>query len=260
MTVNRMDEPETAFVFDVDGTLVASSLQLTDDNRETLLRFSEAMPTYLVSGSEFEKTRWQIGDLVFGPVRGVFNCTGNSFRVGGLPVFQSSFDLTGELADFLQDLLAGSGFTLRTGRHIDRRAGLVNFSVVGRNADLSERRKYVVWDQANGERERIAELINRQFGDVVSAQVAGETGIDLVEPGSDKGRVYRFLKDPFHCSQTGYSHAGFARIVFFGDNCHPGGNDYPLAMQLDQRVDTCHKVTSIGDTYRTLKRILADAA
>ncbi len=258
--MKRMDEPETAFVFDVDGTLVASSLQLTDENRETLLRFCEAKPTYLISGSEFEKTRWQVGDLVFRPVRGVFNCNGNSFRVGGLPVYQSSFDVTGELADFLHDLLAGSGFPLRTGRHIDRRAGLVNFSVVGRNADLSERRKYVAWDQANSERKRIAEQINRRFGDIVSAQVAGETGIDLVEPGNDKGSIYRFLKDPFHCLRTGYSHAGFARIVFFGDNCQPGGNDYPLAMQLDQRIDTCHEVMSIGDTYSTLKRILSDAA
>ena len=110
----------------------------------------------------------------------------------------------------------------------------------------------------NSERERFAALINRQFGEVVTAQVAGETGLDLVEPGSDKGRVYRFLKDPFRCHRTGYSHAGFARIVFFGDNCDPGGNDYPLAARLDQRVDTCHQVTSIHDTYRTLARILSD--
>ena len=253
-----MDERDTAFVFDVDGTLVASSLQLTSGNRDMLLKFSERVPTYLISGSEFEKTRWQIGDLVVKPIRGVFNCNGNSFRVGGSMVFQSSFDLPGELIDFLRDLLARSEFSLRTGRHIERRTGLVNFSVVGRNADLSARRMYVEWDRTSNERERFAELINRRFGDVVSAQVAGETGLDLVEPGSDKRRVYRFLKDPFRCRRTGYSHAGFARIVFFGDNCDPGGNDYPLAKQLDQRVDTCHPVTSINDTYRTMERILSD--
>ncbi len=253
-----MDKLDTAFVFDVDGTLVASSLQLTSEHRDVLQRFSERMPTYLISGSEFEKTSWQIGDLVFKPIKGVFNCNGNSFRVGGSRVFQSSFDLTCELADFLNDLLARSEFHVRTGRHIDRRSGLVNFSVVGRNADLPARRMYVEWDRKNSERERFAALINRQFGEVVTAQVAGETGIDLVEPGSDKGRAYRFLKNPFRCQRTGYSHAGFARIVFFGDNCDPGGNDYPLAARLDQRVDTCHQVTSIQDTYRALEKILSD--
>ena len=259
--MGRTEGDATAFVFDVDGTLVASALNLTDEHRDILERFCQNRSVYLTSGAAFEKTCRQIGDLVFAPrdggVRGIFNCNGNSFHVGGSLVFESFFDLSNELAAYLDELLGSSEFPLRTGRHVEQRSGLVNFSVVGRNADLAARRQYVEWDRETRERERFARLINRRFGDVVTAQVAGETGLDLVEPGSDKGRIYGFLKSPYRCSRTGYAHEGFERIVFFGDNCLPGGNDYPLAKQLDPRIDVCHRVNTIDDTYTELKRILS---
>ena len=42
--------------------------------------------------------------------------------------------------------LASSRWLTRTGNHIEHRPGLVNFSVVGRNARPSQRKNYYEWD------------------------------------------------------------------------------------------------------------------
>ena len=41
------------------------------------------------------------------------------------------------------DKLEESSFPLRTGLHIEERSGMVNFSIVGLNATLGERKLYV---------------------------------------------------------------------------------------------------------------------
>ena len=117
--------------------------------------------------------------------------------------------------------LDNSKFPLRTGNHIEKRVGMWNFSIVGRNATLQERKKYYVWDQAANERKATVEEINRMFPEV-SATAGGEISIDLNHPGQDKSQVAReILKiNPD------------ASLVFIGDRTLPGGNDYALAKEI----------------------------
>ena len=67
---------------------------------------------------------------------------------------------------YLTSKLDNSKFPLRTGNHIEKRVGMWNFSIVGRNATLQERKKYYVWDQAANERETTVEEINRMFDEL----------------------------------------------------------------------------------------------
>ena len=73
----------------------------------------------------------------------------------------------------------------RTGLHIEKRPGMVNFSVVGRNATLGERKLYARFDSVDKERIRIAKEFKTQFPNL-EAVVGGETGIDIFPKGSDK--------------------------------------------------------------------------
>ena len=76
-------------------------------------------------------------------------------------------------------------FPLRTGLHIEKRPGMVNFSVVGRNATMGERKMYVEYDTKSKERIRIAEQF-QNFFPLSQAVVGGETGIDIFSYGKDK--------------------------------------------------------------------------
>ena len=63
---------------------------------------------------------------------------------------------------------------------------MVNFSVVGRNATMGERKMYVEYDTKRKERIRIAE----QFQNFSSqAVVGGETGIDIFPMEKTKSQI-----------------------------------------------------------------------
>ena len=70
----------------------------------------------------------------------------------------------------------------KTGWHFDERPGLLNFSIVGRNAKQHQRKQYVEWDNTYNDRKNIATEFNNLFSDKynVVAQVAGETGMDIM--------------------------------------------------------------------------------
>ena len=116
---------------------------------------------------------------------------------------------------------------------------MVNFSVVGRNATLGERKLYVEWDHKTEERVWIAEKFNLIFPGL-QATVGGETGIDIAPKGADKSQILR----DFDNNDT---------LHFFGDAIFPGGNDMPLAEAIvKQSNGTFYKVSDWKDTWEIL--------
>ena len=116
-----------------------------------------------------------------------------------------------EAREWLEQELADSDFPLRTGLHIEDQSGMVNFSVVGRNATMGERKLYVEWDNENNERNSIAKKFKKQFPSI-EAVVGGETGIDIYPVGADKGQILRDFD--------------IDNDFFFGDRMDNDGNDY----------------------------------
>ena len=132
-----------------------------------------------------------------------------------------------------------SSFDLRTGNHIEDRPSLVNFSVVGRNATPNERKLYVEYDKKTNERQLIADLFNKEFINL-EAKVGGETGIDIGPKGSNKSQILKWIKDD--------------EIHFFGDAMHPGGNDEPLKIALDDYPKSkCYHVDNWQETASILR-------
>ena len=117
-----------------------------------------------------------------------------------------------------------SKFVLRTGNHIEERPGMVNFSIVGRNATLGERKLYVKWDENNLERKHIAAQFNFRFPKL-KAVIGGETGMDIFPKGYDKSQIIR----DFDPTDT---------LHFFGDAMTLNGNDYPLMKVLSNMVES----------------------
>ena len=204
------------FIFDVDGTLTPSRGVMDINFRAFFNTFCLVNDVYLVTGSDKAKTIEQITEPTYNLCKRVYNCNGNDVWEGDVNVHTNDWKLLGRPHEWLAEQLTQSDFPVRTGLHFEHRPGMVNFSIVGRNATHEQRQHYVKWDRERDERKNITAWFNQIFTDL-EAKVGGETGIDISPKGLNKSQI---IKD-FDLNKD--------EIWFFGDAMYEGGNDRPLA-------------------------------
>ena len=236
------------FIFDVDGTLTPSRDRINEDFRLWFLEFVKSNNVYLVTGSDRNKTEEQVGEELFEQVECVYNSSGNTKYKNGICVMNSkNLELPRDAYAFLLKKSISTDFDIATGYHFESRPGLLNFSIVGRNANRVQRKKYVKFDNSTNERQLISDEFNKKFTKKLGlvSQVAGETGLDIIEMGKDKAQI---LKDFTFQDE----------LMFFGDNIQPGGNDYGIAQAIKYgpyKYSECHNVKSWKETWKILKKI-----
>jgi phosphomannomutase len=226
------------FLFDVDGTLTPAREKITAKFHNFFLKFCEKYPVSLVSGSDYIKTQEQLGEEILEKVEYSFNCSGNAVYKKGELVHYSDWRLGEAPRKFLKEYLEKSEYPIRTGNHLEERIGAVNFSVLGRNANMAERLEYYRWDDETEERALLVEEINRQFTGI-EAVIGGQIGIDIYQRGCDKSQVLKWYRDK--------------TVIYFGDKCYPGGNDYPLVAKLS-KPSKYYSVKKWQETYGILKK------
>jgi len=227
------------FIFDVDGTLTPSRQRIDSEFELFFKDFIEKNNVWLITGSDYPKTVEQVGKEICEKVKAVHNCAGNNIWEKGKEIYELDWILPKDIKTWLTLMLEKSEFPFRSGRHIEERTGLVNFSIIGRNCTLGERKMYVKYDKDTNERKTIAKNFNKEFVDLgVVAQVAGETGLDIIPMGADKRQILNYVSPP---------------IIFFGDKTEPGGNDYPLALALENK-DNC-KTIQVNNWEETKKEL-----
>ena len=228
------------YVFDVDGTLTPSRGKIDIGFEKFMLEFANKNKVYLVTGSDYPKTIEQIGKNLAETVMKIYNCSGCDVWEKGKNIRKKSWTLPENAHHWLSEQLAESKFVLRTGLHFEHRSGMCNFSIVGRNATLGERKLYVAWDIQQNERDIIANNFNKLFTDI-EARPGGETGIDIAPKGWDKSQI---LVD-FDSSDE---------IYFFGDRMDEKGNDWPLA-NANKNGKNFH-VKDWQDTWKLLENFI----
>jgi len=226
----------TAYCFDVDGTLTPSRGRIDPAFKQWFCDFQKNHSTYIVSGSDYDKSLEQLGPEVLAGAKMIFSCCGNEVRRDDQIIYQSPWKPSIKLLDELASLLEKSKYPVKTGKHVEIRTGLVNFSIVGRNATIDQRRAYYEYDLANNERHAIAAELAEMFPDL-EIGVAGETGMDICELGANKSQILKHFDE--------------RPIVFFGDRTKPGGNDYPLACV----SELTHSVEDWQHTWELLRMI-----
>ena len=234
---------DNCLVFDVDGTITPSREKIDPIHAETLLELAKKTDVYILTGSDFPKTKEQLGEITK-VVKGCYQCVGNELWIND-ELVQSTpkFDMPKLMLRWCKEKLAESRFPHRTGKkHVDLRAGMMNFSILGRGCTREQREEYIEYDLEYGEREELANEFNDMFK-TFSAQIAGETGIDISEVGKDKGQVFKPLEELYNS------------IIFFGDDTQPGGNDYPFVEKITGFPHRVFSVTGPEDTFETLKSI-----
>jgi phosphomannomutase len=230
------------YIFDVDGTITPSRGQIDSNFAIFFTTFCVENDVYLVTGSDKEKTIEQIGEEIYSLAQRVYNCSGSDVWEGETHIRSDEWKLSSSVRSYLINCLEESSFPLRTGLHIEERPGMVNFSIVGRNATLGERKLYVKHDTANKERDVIAELFNKEFPNLI-ARPGGETGIDISPKGKDKSQIVQ----DFEPNDT---------LHFYGDRMDVLGNDYPLKkVIIENDLGFAIPVTGWKDTWKKLKCI-----
>jgi len=236
------------YLFDVDGTLTPHRQPMTKEFADFFINFCTDNIVYLCTGSGWDKVQEQVPSKVISLCNGVFACSGNEYwsRTSGvdelhlLPDYSSGYEPSEELISDLELFLQSSSYPVKTGQHIEKRTGMINFSTVGRACTLEERKQYAAWDKENGERERIASTLRTKYPDLCF-NIGGQISMDISPLGNDKSRSIALLRK-WHpeCS-----------IHFFGDRLQPGGNDYPVLKELTEK-DSYDQVETYEDTWRIL--------
>ncbi|MEJ6845093.1 hypothetical protein V3589_02570 [Sinorhizobium fredii] len=235
----------TILLFDMDGVLTAARQPMTAEMADLIFAATARHSCYIVTGSDYAKVREQIPQKVIDYMTGIFACGGNEFWSGDQHLSSNDHDFPAEMITAIDALLLASPCPIRTGRYIERRAGMLNVSVAGRNASPDQRRAYSDFDRATGEREAIAETIICRFPGY-DATLGGEISVDIVPKGCGKEQVAALLP----------SNSG--PVYFFGDRLEPGGNDWQLAVALRKAspANRNFRVNSPKDTKVLLEAIL----
>lgn len=227
-------------LFDVDGTLTPSRGTIDPEFKQWLLNDCKH-EFRLITGSDPDKTIEQVGEDLW--AHGItYNCAANHVFNHGKETYKSTWQLPEDLEWMLNARLFSSMWPIRTGKHIEHRVGLANFSTLGRNATPEQRKAYFEWDNIWNERKYTTILINSIWTDV-EATVAGETGIDIYKKGTGKEQVLSTLKfdQPIH---------------FFGDRQEPGGNDHSLAQAiLTNNMGSCYHVNNWQHSWQLLRTL-----
>lgn len=227
------------YVFDVDGTLTPSRQQMDEGFASFFREWMKGKYVYFATGSDYPKTAEQIPEDILHSCVEVYCCAGNQVVHKGEIIRESDWQLPTVCIEFLEPYIYSSQFPERTGQHIEKRTGMTNFSVVGRGANMEQRKAYEEFDSVNKERQTIAMLFNKEFYHLgIRAQVAGATGIDIMRDCDDKAQIAGFINGP---------------ITFYGDKMEAGGNDFPLAQAIKNRQGSQSiMVTNWKDTYAQL--------
>ena len=235
------------FMFDIDGTLTPARLPMTEEMVEMFKGFCERNRVILVTGSDMSKVVEQVPKEIRDLVEGIYTCSGNAYTVGDEIIYENEFRPPEKLIALLEDWKNYSHYPVKTGKHLEYRDGMLNYSTVGRNCTQQEREDYEVWDKENGERAILRERILNMFPSLDCA-IGGQISIDIYPKGLDKSQSY------FRVKGDNPDHA----IIFCGDRLMPGGNDYPFFKAMGENQTRCHPldiavpVSSWQDTKRFL--------
>jgi len=231
------------YIFDVDGTLTPSRRKMTKDFEKFFIKWSKNNPYWLVSGSNIEKMDEQVPEDIMIDAQGLFCCGGNELwefdPLGQIPefdphtinfpysqIYEKKFEPPKDLIKYLEKQLKESQYFTRCGNHIEDRGSMINFSIVGRDCTLEERKTYFEYDNHTKERQKIATEIRRKWSEL-DAVIGGQISIDIAKKSFDKSQViFEIMHRNIVTSKDEY--------IFIGDRTEEGGNDYPLAKAMKE--------------------------
>ena len=246
MTIkNFAQDGETVVLFDMDGTLTPPRKKLSPIVLPTLRVVSTQAKIGIVTGSPFEYVEQQISELwgpsgidksqlMLMPCNGtqvyLWNRVSDKFEIRYstdikdflIKEFNSEFTgkdaythLVKEILELQLDFLERFDITDVSGNFVSYRGSLVNWSMIGRDADDTLRNKFELMDKEFSVRKRLRKSLRVRLDtsgfSALDCALGGATSIDIYPEGWDKTHALQHLED--------------ADVWFWGDRCTEHGND-----------------------------------
>lgn len=251
-------------LFDVDGTLTPSRLDVEDDMDQYLQSLREKVTVGLVGGSDLAKISQQMlpATMRSKGCDAIETCVNRfdyvfaenglvAYKDGGLLAKQSLVNHLGEekiqrFINFCLGYMSKLVLPVKRGNFIEFRNGLINVCPVGRSCSQAEREQFNAIDQELKIRQKFIAELEKNFGPNSSDPlglvfvIGGQISFDAYPKGWDKTFCLNFVGD------------SFKEIHFFGDKTDLGGNDHEIFS--DPRT-VGHTVRSPQDTLTQLKAL-----
>lgn len=231
------------YVFDVDMTLVESDCSMTNEMADVFRRAMHGKAYFFCSGSALPKMKEQIPEDILNEAAGLLPVMGGELYKSGELVYRRKFVWPEGLKEDLEDILKGSKYPERTGDHIQDRKTMICFSTVGKAADMPARKRYEAWENEHKERPIFAAKLAEKYP-TLHFSIGGKTSVDISEHGNDKSQALAALREYY----------GDEAVMFFGDRMYEGGNDYPLAVALENE-NACNVVAPVKNPEDTMEKL-----
>jgi len=206
------------YIFDIDGTITVPRKPMDEDFFETFYEFAKNNKVVLVTGSDKKLALEQIPEKLLSIVK-LYTCSG----VEGLENITVDYEINDPvLIQQLENMIDVYQYKDKTGSHVNKRKGMINFSVVGRNANDQQRKEYAEFDKVNNQRKNIVNKLST-FSNDYEICIGGEISIDITKKGINKSLV---AKDILEIDPDAY-------LIFYGNQILDG-NDYFLAKYIQE--------------------------
>ena len=232
------------YLFDIDGTLTQPRQKMASEHVLVFLSWMTNKNVYLVTGSDYPKVKQQLPDSIIRKCNGTFCSMANQFIQNNKIIYENKWEPTQSLKDDLNFLYKSSEFPHKGKTIIESRVGMVNFSIVGREASQEQRDIYSRWDKVMNERESIVKILSNKYTNL-DFKIGGQISIDIQPNDANKSQASKWLREKFKGCE----------LYFFGDKCSESGNDYDIVKDIDEHGDgKTFNVEGPNDTIRILMR------
>jgi len=243
-------------VFDVDGTLAESSLEIMDENAIILNQLREKYEIAVCGGGTLDKILKQMKNKIyfdhyFSECGCVYdkNTTSITNDMNLTTIYKKNirthflYDKINILIKECLSYFSKVEYTV-TGHFIDLRCGIIYVSCIGMQATEEERKYFKSLNKNDIIRKDLLEILHNKLRELnieneISVTYGGTVGIAIYPHEYDKIQILETItKD------------NYDKIIYFGDKYEIDGNDH-LLIQSDKVIG--HKIDTVEDTYRILK-------
>ena len=250
-SIQYIPKDKKVFVFDLDGTLAESKVNIDGEMGELLAQLLVKDKVAIIGGASFEQMKSQLpenisqnSNLLLLPLDGgsFYEFQNNEWQ----EVYKHDLSLVQRkvIREAFAEVLLKIGYVQPEktyGVIIEDRGSQTTWSALGQQAPLEEKKK---WNkEENGLRLKIVAKLREYLPDT-EARVAGLTSINVTLKGIDKKfGIEQIIKRPDVLADD---------VLFIGDELGVDGNDNPA---LSAGVD-CFQVSSIDETKALIKHFL----
>jgi len=250
-TIQEIPKDKKVIVFDLDGTLAESKVNIDEEMGALLGRLLVDHNVAIISGAGLEQIVSQLPeDISKNENLLLLPLDGGSFYVYKNNEWEEVYsrnltdDEKKKIFEAFENVFKDIGYVQPSktyGEIIEDRGGQITFSALGQHAPLEQKEK---WAEEN--KNVCFEIASKLRGYLpnMEAEVAGLTSIDVTQKGIDKKfGIEQIIK---------YLNVSGAGVIFLGDSLGFGGNDYPA---LEAGI-ACYQVKSVQDTKEVIEFLL----